>query len=138
MLRRNRELRGMPAERRREWLASTPSVSTVLRQAGMKWSDLDGWLQGPMDATAWQAVIPSMGYMALLRNLRNFDQAGVPEEVAERIAGRLADPEQVARSKQLPIRFYTAFKATGSLRWAWALERAVTASLAGVPRLGGR
>jgi hypothetical protein len=138
MLRRNRELRGMPAERRREWLASTPSVSAVLRQAGMKWSDLDGWLQGPMNATAWQTVIPSMGYMALLRNLRNFDQAGVPDEVAERIAGRLADPEQVARSKQLPIRFYTAFKATGSLRWAWALERAVNASLANVPRLGGR
>jgi hypothetical protein len=138
MLRRNRELRGMPVERRREWLVSTPSVSAELREAGMKWSDLDGWLQGPMDAGAWQAVIPSMGYMALLRGLRNFDQAGVPDEVAERVAARLADPEQVARSKQLPIRFYTAFKVAGSLRWAWALERAVNASLANVPRLGGR
>lgn len=138
MLRRNRELRGMPAERRREWLVSTENVSAVLREAGMKWSDLDGWLQGPMDAAAWQAVIPSMGYMALLRNLRNFDQAGVADDVAERVAGRLADPEQVARSKQLPIRFYTAFKATESLRWAWALERSVNASLANVPRLGGR
>src|SRR5262245_46323918 len=96
MLRRNRELRGMPAERRREWLVSTLNVSVVLQEAGMKWSDLDGWLQGPMDAAAWQAVIPSMGYMALLRNLRNFDQASVPDEVAERVAGRLADPEQVA------------------------------------------
>ncbi|HEY5984959.1 MAG TPA: TROVE domain-containing protein, partial [Streptosporangiaceae bacterium] len=128
----------MPAERRREWLVSTLSASAVLQEAGMKWSDLDGWLQGPMDAAAWQAVIPSMGYMALLRNLRNFDAAGVPDEVAQRVARRLADPEQVAKSKQLPIRFYTAFKATKSLRWAWALERAVNASLANVPRLGGR
>ncbi len=138
MLRRNRELRGMPVEQRREWLASTLTVGAILREAGFKWSDLDGWLQGPMDALAWQAVIPSMGYMALLRNLRNFDAASVPDDVAERVAALLADPEQVARSKQLPIRFYTAFKAVRSLRWAWALERAANASLQNVPRLGGR
>ena len=30
-----------------------------------------------MDAEAWEAVIPSMGVMALVRNLRNFDQAGI-------------------------------------------------------------
>ena len=50
-----------------------------------------GRLQGPTSARLWEAVIPSMGYMALLRNLRNFDEAGVADEVAARVrreAGR--------------------------------------------------
>lgn len=109
-----------------------------LKAAGMTWEALAGWLQGPMDAAAWQAVIPSMGYMALLRNLRNFDDAGVPDGVAEQVAAKLADPEQVARSRQLPLRFVSAFKAAPSLRWAWALEKAVNLSLANVPVLPGR
>jgi hypothetical protein len=91
-----------------------------------------------MDKGAWEAVIPSMGYMALLRNLRNFDEAGVSDEVAEQVARQLADPEQVARSRQLPMRFYSAFNAAPSLRWGHALEKALTASLANIPVLGGR
>jgi hypothetical protein len=47
-------------------------------------------------ARLWTALIPAMGYTALLRNLRNFDEAGVPDDVAARVAARLADPEQVA------------------------------------------
>ena len=39
-----------------------------------------------------------MGYMALLRNLRNFDEAGLPDDAAEAVTARLADPEQVAKS----------------------------------------
>ena len=89
-----------------------------LAAAGMTWEALAGWLQGPLDAAAWEALIPSMGYMALLRNLRNFDQAGVPDEVAEQVAARLADPAQVARSRQLPMRFLSAYRAAPSLRWA--------------------
>ena len=104
----------------------------------MTWESLAGWLQGPLDAAAWQAVIPSMGYMALLRNLRNFDEAGVPDEVAEQVAARLADPAQVAASRQLPMRFLSAYRAAPSLRWAYALERALQASLANVPALSGR
>lgn len=83
-------------------------------------------------------IIPSMGYMALLRNLRNFDQAGVSDEIAEQVCARLADPEQVAKSRQFPFRFYAAHKNTGSLRWGAALEKALKASLANVPVLSGR
>jgi hypothetical protein len=90
-----------------------------------------------MDARAWQAVIPTMGYMALLRNLRNFDEAGVPDEVAERVAASLADPGQVTRSRQLPMRFLSAHRAALSLRWGAALERALTASLSHIPCCAG-
>lgn len=125
-----------PAERRA--LLAAPDAPDRLRAAGLTWEQVAGWLQGPLDAQVWTALIPTMGYMALLRNLRNFDQAGVTDEVAGVVAARLADPEQVARSRQLPLRFLSAYRSAPSLRWAWALERALAASLAGVPVLPGR
>ena len=88
----------------------------MLAEVGMTWEALARCLQGPMDANAWCAVIPSMGYMALLRNLRNFDEAGVPDEVAEQVAARLAAPEQVARARQFPMRFWVAYWSVPSLR----------------------
>ncbi|WP_326837425.1 TROVE domain-containing protein [Amycolatopsis rhabdoformis] len=133
----HRALMAWPVQRRRELMASG-TATAELRRAGMTWESLAGWLQGPLTAAAWEAMIPSMGYMALLRNLRNFDQAGVSDEVAQAVAARLADPEQVARSKQLPMRFLSAYRAAPSLRWAWALEQAITLSLANVPQLPGR
>ncbi len=110
----------------------------VLAGAGMSWEALAGWRQAPMDAAAWSAVIPSMGYMALLRNLRNFDEAGVSDEVAAQVGARLADPAEVARSRQLPIRFLSAYRAAPSLRWAYPLETALGHALANVPMLAGR
>ena len=127
----------VPVEDRRALLVR-PDVAEVFAAAGLTWESLAGWLQGAMDAAAWQAVIPSMGYMALLRNLRNFDEAGVSDEVAAQVAARLADPAEVARSRQLPLRFLSAFRSVSSLRWAWSLERALAHSLAGVPSLPGR
>ncbi|MEK9523990.1 TROVE domain-containing protein [Streptomyces venezuelae] len=125
-----------PEERRQ--LLARPDAADTLAHAGMTWEALAGWLQGPMDRQAWEAVIPSMGYMALLRNLRNFDEAGVSDEVAERVAKKLADPEQVARSRQFPFRFLAAYKHAPSLRWAHALEKALGYSLANIPALAGR
>ncbi|MFI9618174.1 TROVE domain-containing protein [[Kitasatospora] papulosa] len=135
MLLAREQLTSTPVDQRRDVLANH---GDLLQRAGMTWEALAGWLQGPMDAAAWEAVIPSMGYMALLRNLRNFDEAGVSDDVAETVARRLADPEQVARSRQLPMRFYSAFNAAPSLRWGHALDKALTASLANIPRLDGR
>ncbi|MFI9388596.1 TROVE domain-containing protein [Kutzneria sp. NPDC052558] len=130
------ELLDWPVQRRRELFKG--DATPVLRQAGMTWESVAGWLQGPLTAEVWTALIPTMGYMAKLRNLRNFDQAGVPDEVAAKVAAELADPEQVTRSRQLPMRFLSAFRAAPSLRWAWALEKALNASLVHVPSLPGR
>lgn len=110
-----------------------------LKAAGLTWESALSLAGGRVDkARLWEALIPSMGYMALVRNLRNFDQAGVSDEVAERVAARLSDPEQVARSRQLPMRFLSAYRAAPSLRWGHALEKALKASLGNVPELGGR
>ena len=113
--------------------------STLLKDAGMTWEALSGWLQGPMDAKAWEAVIPSMGYMAKLRNLRNFLQAGVSSAVLRGVLNDISDPEQVAKSKQFPFRFLSAYNANkGNLKVAAALEEALEASLSNVPALSGR
>lgn len=130
-----RALLAVPIEDRREALRTAPER---LRAAGFTWENIAGWLPGGMDAEAWESAIPQMGYMALLRNLRNFDRAGVSDEVAEKVAATLADPGEVSVSRQLPIRFVSAWKATDSVRWATALEAALEASLANVPTLRGR
>jgi hypothetical protein len=134
-LRARAELMAVPVEERQVVFADGPER---LARAGMTWEALAGWLQGPMGPKAWEAVIPSMGYMALLRNLRNFDEAGVSDEVAEQVAAKLADPERVARSRQFPFRFFSAYKAAPSLRWGHALDKALTAATANVPEFPGR
>ncbi len=55
----------------------------ALRDAGMTWEDVLSLVGSKVDKKRlWEAIIPSMGYMALLRNLRNFDQAGVRDEIS--------------------------------------------------------
>ncbi|MFF4263344.1 TROVE domain-containing protein [Streptomyces virginiae] len=133
----HRALMELPVSERRA-VVLAPDGAERLAAAGMTWESLAGWLRGPMDAAAWEAVIPSMGAMALLRNLRNFDRAGVSDAVAAQVAARISDPEVVARSRQFPFRYLAAYRHASSLRWAYPLEQALGHSLANVPALPGR
>lgn len=103
---------------------------------GVTWEALSSHTK--MDAKAWEAMIPKMGYMALLRNLRNFAQAGISEEMEDYVINRLRDPEQVAKSRQLPFRFYAAYKNAESVTYGRAIEKALNLSMSNVPRFGGR
>jgi hypothetical protein len=127
------QLLSMPVAARRASLGGD-----LFARAGMTWEAVAGWLQGPLDASAWEAVLPGMGYMARLRNLRNFDSAGVSDAVATSVAAQLADPAEVAKSRQLPMRFLSAYRSAPSLRWAYALEQALGHALSRVPALPGR
>jgi hypothetical protein len=87
----------------------------------------------------WEAVLPEMGYMALLRNLRNLVECGVD---LSRVLTKLADAKEVARSRQLPFRFYSAYvtlESAGRLTKpvANALENALGHAVAALPRLPG-
>ncbi|MER7108350.1 TROVE domain-containing protein [Streptomyces sp. NPDC000229] len=137
LLTAHRALMEAPADERRA-VVTGPGGSERLAAAGMTWEALAGWLHGPMDAAVWEAVIPTMAPMALLRNLRNFDEAGVSDDVAARVAARLSDASEVARSRQFPFRYLAAHRHAPSPRWAAALERALGHSLANVPALPGR
>lgn len=113
-----------------------PSMAEYLKDAGWTWERLSGY--GKMDAVAWEAVIPSMGYMALLRNLRNFDEAGIGKDSREFVKSVLADPDRVAKSRQFPYRFYTAFKSLNSVHYLEAIEEALELSIHNLPVFDGK
>lgn len=151
LLNKRAALLSLPIEEKKA-LLSSPEASTVLSEAGLTWEALAGSFgTGGLNAKAWEALIPSLGYMALLRNLRNFEKTGVSESVLNGVATRLADPDEVAKSRQLPFRFLSAHRAvsgtrtdgwgrttsTGSLRFGFPLEQALNHSLANVPSLTG-
>lgn len=124
-----------------EFFAQDQSIildTDELKRAGLTWEAALSMAGATVDkAKLWEALIPSVGVMALARNLRNFDEAGVSDAVAAQVCARLADPEQVAKSRMFPFRWWAAYKHAPSLRWAHALEQALGHSLANVPRLKG-
>ena len=130
-------LMAVPVAERRA-VVTAPGAAEVLARAGMTWEALAGWLQGPLDAAAWEAIIPSMGAMALVRNLRNFDEAGIGEAATAEVVRRLSDRDEVARSWQFPFRFLAAYRHADRARWGGALETALGHSLVSVPSLPGR
>jgi 60 kDa SS-A/Ro ribonucleoprotein len=95
----------------------------------------------------WTVLVKTMGYMAILRNLRNFLQ-DVPVSATDfwsTVTSKLADKTEVANSKQLPFRFYSAYKAIrgiGDTRLRNQLLNALTTALDysayNLPRLEGR
>jgi 60 kDa SS-A/Ro ribonucleoprotein len=86
----------------------------------------------------WEELIDSrkLGYMALMRNLRNILEANVSAKHAEKVCAFLADANQVAKSKQLPFRFLSAYRELLDVKSGYtpsvlaALEDAVMASVA--------
>jgi hypothetical protein len=129
------ELDAVPMEDRRAVLRARGSVA--LDDAGFSWERLSGWLPGGMDGEAWEAVIPSMGVMALVRNLRNFDQAGISEAAIEAVIAKITDAEQVARARLFPYQVWAAYKVAPSDNWKRALGRTLDLTVGNVPALDG-
>ena len=113
---------------------------------------LDGTLPTPMtweselsangnNKETWEKLIASgkVGYMALLRNLRNIVTAN-PDNI-DAVWKTISDPERVRKSRQLPFRFLSAYlniPSNAGSKAMDALEDAVEASCANIPRLRGR
>lgn len=117
------------------WAQITPQNLT---DAGMTWEDVLS-LAGPdiNKRDLWRNLIPAMGFMARLRNLRNFDQHSLTDGDVSEVLVMLSDEDQVRASRQLPLRFLSAYRAVSHLRWAYPLERALELSLANIPALPG-
>ena len=99
--------------------------------------------KGQSKAT-WEGLIDSgMGYMAVLRNLKNMLENKISDAHLTKVLNKLRDPEQVRKSKQLPFRFYAAYKmvqATGLSKAGevlGAIEDALAVSFENLPRLKG-
>lgn len=84
----------------------------------------------------WEELIDSekVGYMALMRNLRNILEANVSKKHIKKVCKVLSSPEAVCRSRQLPFRFLAAYREISKVNSAYAgcvldaLEQAVCIS----------
>lgn len=90
----------------------------------------------------WEKLIAEnkLGYMAALRNLRNMANAN-PSNF-KIVLDKIANKNEVLKSKQLPFRFYSAYRELGKLNIAGsnindALEQAIQYSLENMPKLKG-
>ena len=88
----------------------------------------------------WEELIDSgkVGYMALLRNLRNMLEAEVSQQHVTAVCETLSSAEAVRRSKQLPFRFLAAYREISEIKSVYtgqvidALEQAVCVSAANI------
>ena len=90
----------------------------------------------------WEGLIDSnkVGYMAMLRNLRNILNAQ-PENLSK-VLEKLGNEKEVVRSKQLPFRFYNAYReivnnSNASSKVLDTLEDAMEYSVCNMPLLSG-
>lgn len=99
------------------------------------------------NAQLWTELVSSgkLGYMALLRNLRNMLEANMQSDVLQtHVLDVISDPVQVKKSKQLPFRFLSALKATEiidlnkrlAVKVHRALNGALDASFSNIPHIG--
>lgn len=138
MLQRRKEIMAIPVGERRAFL-DEPTSEGKLKAAGITWEALSGWLQGPLDAAFWERLIFSraMGYGALLKNLANFERAGISKTARKNVQDRLSDPGEVAGSRLFPYRFLSAYRAVQSDWWSECLSDALDASLSNLAHLPG-
>jgi hypothetical protein len=112
--------------------------SNRVKAAGMTWEDVLSLGGSKLDKKKlWESVIPSMGIMALIRNLRNFEEAGISKESRDYVILQLTSPSVIAKSRQFPYRFLSAYQNTNSLQYHAALETALELSTQNIPELDG-
>jgi TROVE domain. len=72
-----------------------------------------------------------------LRNLRNFQEAGISDEMVTYVSNVLMEQTAVLNSRQLPYRFLSAYLEATNAAWAQPLEAAMQYATANIPALPG-
>ncbi len=120
-----------------------PNPELVENEVADAWADLiagnlkseDTWedaLSNAKDDAARRLALCDLiaenkiGYMALLRNLNNFQKYNVPERLINIALEKLTDPEEVSNSRLLPFRFWNAYKnVKGNVKMSHAIGEAM-------------
>jgi hypothetical protein len=123
-------LASVPEGQRRDYLRHQ---TDVLKEAGWSWERLSGWLPGGMDAEAWGWVIPNMGVMALVRNLRNFDQAGISDAAVDAVIAKITSDEEVGKARLFPFHAWQAYREAPSDNWKRALGTTLDLTTRNIP-----
>lgn len=91
----------------------------------------------------WESLIENnqLGYMAMLRNFRNILE--VKPKNIQKVYDKLSNKDQVLKSKQLPFRFYSAYREIEYLPQTTnkildVLEKAISYSVENTPKLKGK
>lgn len=92
----------------------------------------------------WKRLVleKKLGYMALVRNLRNILEYA--NDTIDEVCNQLTNPEKIAKSRMLPFRFFTAIEEIEKLNFnntrkvIVALSKALDISLKNVPELSGK
>ena len=84
-----------------------------------------------------------MGYMALMRNLRNIlELLSNDNVVIDKVCSYLTNKKAIENNKQMPYRYYTAYnevlESSSDRRVLTALEQAVTVACDNVPKFDGK
>lgn len=110
-----------------------------IREAGLVWENVLSALGSKVDRKVlWEAATRIMAPGALLKNLRNFDENGISDQAADRVAAVLTNGDRVRKARVFPYQFLLAYRMAPSLRWGHVLERGLAGSLELVPGLRGR
>lgn len=86
-------------------------AKTLALQSKVNWEVLLSQFGG-FKNEVWSFLIKNnlVGYMALIRNLRNLLEAKVNRNILNKVCDKLIDKVEVINSKQLPFRFFSAYK----------------------------
>lgn len=123
-------------------LKNTKTWESMLTKAGQEAKTEEDLAQ--LKSATWKQLLESktLGYFALLRNLRNILQQS-PETV-ELACQQLVDPISISKSKVLPFRFTTAYEEISKLtqdsstrKIQMALDEALNISAMNVPKFDG-
>jgi len=133
------QVRALGAYRRAE---TAEEQVDILRTLRARWDLLADAARGPL---VWQAIARQMGPQALRMNLNTLVRHEVFEgsdgaELAKYVAGRLADADDIRRSRQFPYQFLAAYLNAGDKvphAIKAALHQAAEIACGNVPELPG-
>lgn len=97
----------------------------------------------PLEKVHWRQIMEKAGWQMLRQNLNSFGRIGMfqDQRFTERLAARLADPEEIRKARLMPYQLMTTLNAVSSeapKSIRKALETALEASLSNTPRIKGR
>lgn len=116
---------------------NTPAIKSLVNGTLRLDGDNETWESMRSAGKSWDSCIEVMGHMALLRNLRNLSTAGVNTKL---YLPKLLNG--VEKGKQLPFRYYTAYreleKAGASPNILDAVEECLEKSYVSLPKFTGK
>lgn len=106
----------------------------LVKDAQLTWENIKSLFPGN-DAKIWELCIPIMGEMAIVRNLRNFEEANISEKSWNFILEKM---NKIEKTNQLPFRFFTADREVKSSWSKSILSSMLDRSVCNLPNLFGK